>query len=83
MARIGFVPNSVNIIRQIDNSELYKKILDLQGEILGVVEENSKIKKEIEVLKEKASISNKLTFEPDCYWLKESCDFRVGPRKAN
>ena len=48
--------------------ELYRKILDLQGEAMELVEENSGLKKEIESVKEKLQLKESLKFERNAYW---------------
>ncbi|HBA38453.1 MAG: hypothetical protein A2W73_07420 [Deltaproteobacteria bacterium RIFCSPLOWO2_12_55_13] len=50
MSIIDDVKSVAQLIQQIDNVELYRKILDLQGEVMGLVQENSELRKEISYL---------------------------------
>jgi hypothetical protein len=50
----------VEVIRKIDNIELYKKVLDLQTEILKLYEENTRLKDTIKSLEEKLTIKGTL-----------------------
>jgi hypothetical protein len=51
----------VKIVRQIDNFELNKKLLDLQTELMALVDENTALKKRLEV-------SETLVFRANAYF---------------
>lgn len=44
--------DAVKLAQQLDNVELTQKLLDVQKQSLDLLDENSKLKKEIEALKE-------------------------------
>ncbi len=79
MSIIDDVKSVAKTIQQIDNIELYQKILNLQAEILALVEENNDLKKEVNSLKEKLRVRESLLFEQDAYWIKKSDNKRDGP----
>lgn len=79
MSILDDVKSLAKTIQQIDNIELYRKILDLQGEILDLVEENKKLKNEIGLLEEKFRIKESLEFKLDTYWIKKAVGVEDGP----
>ena len=46
MSIIDNIKSITTTIRQIDNIELYRRILDLQAEIINVVSENQELRQE-------------------------------------
>ncbi len=79
MGVIENVKEIANIVRQIDNIELYRQIVDLQGEVVGLVEENGRLKHEVANLKEKLTVKGKLVVKDDCYWLPDDSGNLDGP----
>ncbi len=67
------------LIQKIGNMDLYKKVLDLQGNIIGLVEENNRLRNEVESLKVKLQIKESLKFERNSYWSKKSDGTQDGP----
>lgn len=67
------------LIQQIDNVELYQKILNLQAEIMDLVEENRKLKEEIRSLEDSLKIKESLKFQHNAYWRDLSDDKTEGP----
>lgn len=68
---MGIIDNArevVKVVQQIDNVELYRKILDLHSEIMKLVEENRNLKVEITRLTEALKIKESLQFQNDAYW---------------
>ena len=72
MSILDDVKNTVSIIQKIDNIELYRKILDLQSEIIALVEENR-------LLKAAASIHKDLEFKKEAYWKRYGTESQDGP----
>ena len=60
----------VKIIQQIDNIELYRKILDLQSEINNLVSENTSLKQQLQECQERLLIQQSLMFEDNVYMKK-------------
>lgn len=79
MSIIDDVKSVAKLIQQIDNVELYRKILDLQGEVMGLVQENSELKKEISSLKESLRVTESLKFERNVYWNEKPDGTKEGP----
>ena len=72
MGILDEVKSLASTIQKIDNIELYRQILDLQGEVLKVVEENASLRKQVADLSEKMRISGELRFDRDVYWVDDA-----------
>jgi hypothetical protein len=59
----------VEVIRKIDNIELYKKVLDLQTEVLKLFEENSKLKETVKSLEDTLAVKETLVHDQNAYWI--------------
>ena len=68
MGALEIASEVVKVVRQIDNIELHRKILDLQSEIVQLVEEKQELVKENEELKDKWTIQGELEFRDNAYW---------------
>ena len=67
---MGIIDNAkeiVKIIQQIDNIELYRKILDLQSEINNLDSENANLKNQLSELEQKFCIQQSLRFDDNTY----------------
>jgi len=58
-------------VQQIDNVDLYQKILDLQSEVMELCDENAALKAQVKHLSEKFGLKESLVFEKNFYWLPE------------
>ena len=67
---IGNIKNVAKTIQQIDNIELYSKILNVQQEAMDLVDENRKLKDDVRELKDSLKVKEELIFERSCYWIK-------------
>lgn len=72
MSLVEDFKETVKIIQKIDNLDLYKKILDLQSEVMDLMEENKLLKSQLQ---------NKelLIFQDSAYWTKKEDDKLDGP----
>lgn len=70
MSIIDDVRSVTKVIQQIDNVELYRKILDLQAEIMNLVDENRGLKEEIVSLQDAIKTKESLQFQHNSYWTK-------------
>jgi len=75
---IDDIKSIAKTIQQVDNIELYQKILNVEAEALEVIEDNSKLRDENRELKEKLKIKENLKYENNAYWL-ESESKKDGP----
>jgi len=69
-------------VHQINNLELYQRVLALHSDIIGVVEENNKLREEIVRLKKNQEIKGKLRAEGQrevVYYLHEANGTKDGP----
>jgi len=83
---VGVVENVkqiAEVLRKIDNVELYRQILDLQAEILQLVEENRQLKARVREVEEQLTINAVLVFEKDCYWRPQEKGSPDGPYCSN
>lgn len=68
---MGIIDNAkdvVKIVQQIDNVELYRKILDLHSEIMELVEKNTELKSQVKDLTEKLEFHGTLEHRDGAYW---------------
>lgn len=79
MSIIEDAKSVVKLVQQIDNIELYGKILDLQGQIFELVDQNRKLKVDIDSLQEKLKTKAALKFEHNAYWKILQDGSREGP----
>lgn len=68
MSILENLKEAVTLVQRIDNIELYRKILDLQAEVLALVQENTE-------LKQKARITEELAFRNNSYWREDKGPF--------
>lgn len=64
------IKDAVTIAQQSDNIELYKKILDAYGSCIDLMDENTRLRKELDELKEQAKTSEDITYGHNTYWKK-------------
>jgi regulator of replication initiation timing len=83
MGILDDVKSVATTIQKIDNIDLYRQILNLQGEILKLVEENNDLRGQISSLKEKFAIREQLIFEKNAYWLPSERGHKTGPLCSN
>ena len=69
MSIISDVKDLAGLIKQIGDIELYQKILDLQSSIFELSDENMGLKEKIKSLEELQSISEKMTFRDQLYYM--------------
>ncbi len=79
MGILDEVKSLVKTVQQIDNIELYKKILDLQAHIMELLEENRRLKGDVDSLREKLRVKESLKFERDAYWIEPLDGQKDGP----
>ena len=68
---MGIIENEKEIaktIQQIDNIDLYRQILDLQGEINDLVTENIRLEEGVRGLEKAAKIREELHAAEQAYW---------------
>jgi len=68
MSIIDHIRDAAKVARQIDNIELYKQILDLQGEALEIQEQLLEKTKRIKELEEALVIKQKIAFVDSAYF---------------
>jgi hypothetical protein len=69
MGIIDDVKAIASTVQQIDNIELYRQILNLQSEVMGLVEQNTKLRASISELEMQLQLSAELIFRANAYWL--------------
>lgn len=83
---MGIIDNAKELastIQKIDNIELYKKILALQGEIQGLVDENRQLREQLQEQKRLWELGQELSFENDAYWRAGEDGAKDGPFCSN
>lgn len=76
MSIVDNIKDVVSVVQQAGNLELYQKLLDLQRDALGLVEENFALKKENNTLRETDKLESELVAENSAYWRGAE---KVGP----
>jgi hypothetical protein len=73
----------VSIVQKIDNVELYRRILDLQSEVVGLFGENLQLKNQLSEVQAKLDLQQKLRFEVNAYWIGDTIQSSDGPFCSN
>lgn len=55
-------------VHEIQNLELYKRVLDLHSDIIGLVEQNNKLRDENKALKETVTLAKKMEHKPPFFY---------------
>jgi hypothetical protein len=71
MNAVELVKDLVKVGQNLQDIELFKKIVALQGEVFELDAANRELKKRVAELEEAAALRAKLTFEKNLYWLKD------------
>jgi len=71
MSILDDVKSVASTVQEINNLDLYKRVLDLNKGILDLVEENRELRAENEALKEKLNIQGKMIFSPPPFYYQE------------
>ncbi|VDG98893.1 Uncharacterised protein [Lysinibacillus sphaericus] len=74
MAVLESIKGISNIVKEIGDIDLNKKIIDLQSEVFELLEENYQLKAEVRVLKEAADIQDRLRFKNNMYYFKDDTE---------
>jgi len=82
MSLIENIKSVASTVQQIDNIELYSKILDVQGEAMNLMEDNRELKSKIHLLEDQLKIKQKVYFDRNSSWYRED-DKIVGPFCSN
>jgi len=75
MGVIDEIKSVVEVIKKIDNIELYRQILDLQSEIMKLVEENNELKTKIKELESKFILKESFVLGLNSYWIKKGDEY--------
>lgn len=70
MSIISNAKEIADLIQKLGNAELYRKILDVQGEIINLTGENHTLKEENQELKRSLKLSKEMTFKKPFYYIE-------------
>jgi hypothetical protein len=73
------VKDVASLVQKADNIELYQKILELQVQIMGLLEENHSLKSELREQRARARFEGGLEFRDNMYWHRLEQDRHDGP----
>ncbi len=76
------IKSVAKIIKQTDNIELYSQILDIQGCIMELLQQNNDLRAQVDELQTKLKTKEKLVFLNNAYWIENS-DQKDGPFCSN
>jgi hypothetical protein len=68
MGILDTVRETVGLIQKVDNIELYRRMLELQTQVVQLVEENR-------ALKDRLSTKEQLVFKENSYWKDDGSQF--------
>jgi hypothetical protein len=74
MGIVDNVKDAVKLVQQLDNMELYRKILDLQAEAVELTEQLKEKDVTIEKLKKALELKGQMIYVESVYWLKDKDD---------
>ena len=69
MSILDNVKEVVGLVQKVDNIDLLRQILGLQGEVMQLWEDNNSLKAEVKRLKEQMSYAGQLEFRRNGYWI--------------
>lgn len=67
-----------DLVQKLGDVELYRKIVDLEGDIIELTKENRDLKKEVEQLKSQLAFSKKMEYRSP-FWFAEGDDVPYCP----
>jgi len=79
MGAIDNVKEVAKLVKELGNMELYRQILDLQGEIMELTQANRELRENMQKLEDKLSQVEKMTFRSPFYYT-EGDDVPYCPR---
>jgi len=68
MGAIDNVKEVAKLVKELGNMELYRQILDLQGEIMELTQANRELRENMQKLEDKLSQVEKMTFRSPFYY---------------
>lgn len=79
MGIVNNVKEIANIIKKIDDVELYRKIIDLEGEIIELTQEKRNAENRIEQLEEFQKLTEEMEYKSP-FWYKKGDETPFCPR---
>jgi hypothetical protein len=79
MTIISNAKEIADLIKKIGDVELYRKIVELEGEIIEFTRKNRELEEEIQNLKAQLKINKDLIWESPYYWLPKDDGAKDGP----
>ena len=79
---MGVIENAkelVSLVRKFDNIELERKIVDVQGDLILLVQENHVLQGKVRELREQLELRENLVAGVNVYWCKTDESERDGP----
>ena len=71
MGLLDNIKSIASTVQKIGNIELYRQILDLQSEAMGLLEQKAALEEENRSLREKLQVRSELKFEHNAYWRRD------------
>ncbi len=79
MSIVDQLKDVAELIRKMDNIELFQKILDLQTSAMALQEENRELKERVRQLEEKSRVQASLVYRNNLYWKRDETGKEEGP----
>lgn len=78
MSIISNAKEVAELVKKLGNIDLYRRIVELEGEIVDLSAESHRLKQQVHELQEKLSVREQLQFLSRVYWLVEG-ETKTGP----
>jgi hypothetical protein len=64
------VKEVADLIKKVGDADLYRKIVNLEGEVFKLARDNRHLQQQIESLQEALALSKKFSFKDPYYWVE-------------
>ncbi len=68
MSLIDNMKEVADLIKKVGDTELYRKIVELEGEVIELTHENHQLKKKVEDLERKLALQKQMIFKAPLYF---------------
>jgi hypothetical protein len=79
MGLIDTIKELASTAQKVGQIELYRQILDLQGQALELAEDRARLRSELEAIRQSADVRVRLLFHDNRYWLRRDGATPDGP----
>ncbi len=78
MSIISDAKELADLIQKLGNVELYRKIVELEGQIIDLTRQNHGLSEQVRELQQQLTIKGQIRYEKQVYWLEDGAS-KDGP----